>query len=121
MRLLRRIDVCGREYRVFESTPPKYPDLETAEAVCDNESATIVVFSGLADTVKIDRLLHEILHAVITCSGLVHKLEEACGLDADVLEEDIVTTLTPALRGALKSAGWREPKTIGKSRTRRAT
>jgi len=107
MRLLRRIEVCGQEYRVLEALNDS-PELEGNQGVVDYSKAAIYIAAGYADTSKIDTLLHEIIHTVLHATGMTPKLEKI----SDSLEEDIVSALTPALRSALKSAGWREPKKI---------
>lgn len=118
MHLLRKVDICGRDYRVLEVTPEEHPEIEGCEGLCDYTNATIYIAQGRAETVRIDTLLHEIVHGVIEATGHRLKLQtasEAAGHETDHLEEELVVALTPALRAALKSAGWREPKRVGKT------
>lgn len=51
---------------------------------------------------------HELVHAALEASGTVralHALAEAQGRDEDAVEEDFVASFSPALLGALRSAG----------------
>ena len=116
MRLLRRVEICGQEWKVY-STSKDNPALEGNSGVCDSIRAEIHVADDGADTVQIDTFLHEILHAILAGTGQHARLEAASKKlgPSSALEEEIVSAVTPALRAALKSAGWREPKRIGKA------
>lgn len=121
MRLLVRAEICGREYPVYEGSDEEcVVDGEQVDAFCENAAARIVIAASLADTIKVDRALHEGLHAIITASGLVQSLKKLAKTEAiaEEIEEEIVVRLTTALRPFLKSLGWREPKRIGKPRRR---
>lgn len=108
MRLLRKVDICGRTFEVIEATPEENAELVDLDGLCDSNAAIIWITAGKAETVQVDTLVHEIMHGAIEATGLRTRFATAD-------EEDVVTTLTPALRAALKSAGWREPKRVGKA------
>ncbi len=117
MRLLRKIDVCGIAYSVFECAADA-PELGDNDGLHDPSSACIYILESHADTVKIDTLLHEVMHAVFSGTGLTMKIQaasEALTGEATSLEEDIIRGSVGGLRAALRSAGWREPKKVGKA------
>lgn len=117
MKLLRKVDICGQTFRVSHATAKEDPNLEDAHGCCLLEQAHILIAPGRAETVQLDTLMHEIMHAVFSITALSNKLEAAeehlnANQGPGWLEEEIIGTLTPSLRAALKSAGWKEPKKV---------
>lgn len=75
MRLLRMVDVCGREYRIVEQSAAENPELDGVDGLCDHDNATIYITPGKAETVQIDTLFHELLHACIEATRLRAELQ----------------------------------------------
>jgi hypothetical protein len=117
MRVLRRVEVCGLDFKVMAADDTFEP-MSGASGLCDAGQAEIYIRKGDAPTVQIDTLFHELMHACIDATGLGVRIEaasEALGDESGAfLEELIVGTLSPALKAAIKSAGWREPRTVAK-------
>ena len=106
MKLLRPVDICGRKYRVVSASEEENPELSDKHGLCDFEASTIWIRSGVNREVEVSILLHEMLHAAINATAMDVRLPGVR------LEEDLVRALTAALRPALVSAGWTEPKAL---------
>jgi hypothetical protein len=107
MKLIKKFEICGIQYRVVKASEEEAPDLAGNFACCDIRAATIYISDEMAAVHDGDNLFHETFHAILFHTGLAEKL----GKISPELEEEIVTLVTPLMRTALKSAGWKEPKT----------
>lgn len=119
MKVLAKVDICGRDIKVVEGTAEEFPEfLGGCHGYYDSDSATIYLLEGCADTVSIDTFLHEILHGIFDATGVLLRIqaaEEALGMELGALEEELVRAIMTSIRPTLKSAGWREPKRVGKA------
>lgn len=121
MRKLRDIMVGGTRYALYECREDEKPLESGTEGFCDYDKCTIYVVKTSHDR-QVATLIHELLHATLDAAGVASVLGEHTkdGTDLFHLDEQIVRAISPVLRGALLSAGWKEPHRTLKKSTRRA-
>ncbi len=102
-----RVDLIKGNSRHFEAEHD-----ERVFGITHADKCRIYIAREQDEQVREDTLLHELLHAVFGVSGASNLLAGVCeGRDvACKLEEDLVTSITPLLHGALKEIGFRFPK-----------
>ena len=90
-----RVTICGRRYGFCEVDPDAIElRMETAAALCDSHTGTIIFQSGLVDDALKSIIFHE----------LVHGADRETGTDKNLLTEDQVQRVAAVLFGALRSA-----------------
>ena len=99
--LVKKIDVCGIEYKVYIASRDDEPALADADAVCDTDLCYIKIRDDVPKAKIADTVLHEVMHALFEGSGIGHALQLETRNHHD-LEERIIRMLVPHLRATLK-------------------
>ena len=101
MALPRKIEVCGRTYRVVRR---RFAKMSGALGLCDHENSTITVSSDLSAEEAWHVFVHEVAHAAFWASGFHTFLSNQVSSDKirDAIEEQACDTWIPAVIVALK-------------------
>lgn len=108
MRKLGSLTVCGLTYTVMsaDSCDKDNPLPEGASGYCDPEKQIIWIAEEDTRQAKVDTLIHEVLHAILSHSGLDQYIANTARIAVSSnlyheLEETIVSVMTPHLKLAL--------------------
>lgn len=101
MALPRRVEVCGRTYRVVRRKSDK---MDGALGTCENEKSLITISSDLSAEEARHVFIHEVAHAAFWASGFNTFLANQVASDKirDAIEEQAIDTWVPAILAALK-------------------
>jgi hypothetical protein len=100
MKHLGTLMIAGSEVGVFEGNRSDNANLDGVYAVYLPDDQEIWLFEGLPPHEKLKNLVHEVLHAVIGCSGAFDITASALGLAREdtrlvAWEESFVRVMTP--------------------------
>lgn len=110
MRILGTLDICGHPYSVQEGTAEDCPTLSHASGCCDHDHQVLWIHSAQTVTNYRDTIVHEVMHALWTESGLDDVMMAATRWTRDsaelaALEETTLRILVPHLIRAMQGIG----------------
>lgn len=107
MREVRKLSICGLEYRVVFASSEEVPALENNDGYTSCESNTIYLRSDLPRSRMRDTLVHEICHAFLEASGLGSFCETSLKDKSayDDFEETLIRVAVPQLLRLVQENG----------------
>ena|ERR1700682_6211852 len=122
MKQLGTLMIAGSSVGVFEGNRSDNANLDGTYAVYLPDDQEIWLFEGLPAHEKLKNLIHEVLHAIIGCSGAFDVTAAALGLKRDDTrmldwEESFVRVMTPHILEVFGPIGTgKKKKKTGKQR-----
>lgn len=107
VREIRKLSICGLEYRVVFATAEEVPALDGNEGYTSCETNTIYLANNVPQTRIRDALVHEICHAFLEASGVGSMLETSLRDKSvyDDFEETLIRVTVPQLLRLIEENG----------------
>lgn len=127
LREVRRLSICGLEYRVVFASAVEVPALADNEGWTSTETNTIYLDASVPRTRLRDALVHEVLHAVLEASGLGSLLATALKQSSQAyedFEETLVRLAVPHVLRLIEENGKaliEPPRVLARTQARSAT
>lgn len=108
MQAVKRLTICGLEYRVVYATPDEVPELADNEGICRASVNTIYLRRNAPPSRMRDALLHEVLHAFLEASGVGAYLSQSFKGSTEEFEsheETLIRLVVPSLLRLVEDNG----------------